>query len=263
MQDLRVALVQSDPCWEDIDRNLELHEKLLENVESDVIVLPEMFTTGFTMNAEKLAEAPEGKTLRWMGEIAIEKTACVAGSFIVRENGSYFNRFYWINPFGNYRYFDKRHLFRMGGENRIYTAGDERQLVVWKGWSILPLICYDLRFPVWARNRSIDEQPEYDCLIYIASWPEKRRNHWMQLLQARAIENQSYLLGVNRVGTDGNNLNYSGDSCILQYDGVPLGSEYKKTAVLQSVLSKEKLQSYRQSFPAWKDGDEFSLQDLT
>jgi len=260
MQDLRVALVQSDPCWEDIDRNLELHEKLLENVESDVIVLPEMFTTGFTMNAAKLAEAPEGKTLQWMSRISREKTACVMGSFIVQEKDQYFNRLYSINPFGNYRFYDKRHLFRMGGEDRIYTAGSERQLVVWKGWSILPLICYDLRFPVWARNRMQEDQPEYDCLIYIASWPEKRRNHWMQLLQARAIENQSFLLGVNRIGTDGRDFAYSGDSCILQYDGVPLASEYKKATVLQSVLSKEKLRSYRKGFPAWKDGDEFSLQ---
>lgn len=259
MQDLNVALVQSNPAWQDVDRNLALHEKLLENIETDVIVLPEMFSTGFTMNPEKLAESPEGKTLQWMGKIAAEKTACVAGSYIIKEGNHYYNRLHWINPFGSYRIYDKRHLFRMGGEDKVYQAGNKRQIVIWKGWSILPLICYDLRFPVWSRNRAKNDQPEYDCLLYIASWPEKRRKHWINLLQARAIENQAYLLGVNRVGTDGNDIQYCGDSCILQYDGNLIETNKGNSQVLQSVLSHEKLMAYRKSFPAWRDSDPFII----
>jgi omega-amidase len=250
-------LVQTDLYWESVTANLaSLEEKLAALPEPvDVIVLPEMFNTGFTMNTS-LAEPMNLTTTRWMRQIAKQTNALVIGSFAVNEGGSYFNRLLCMRPDGTFEQSDKRHLFRMGEENRFYTGGKTRLTFEWKGWKICPLVCYDLRFPVWSRNLQSDP---YDILLYVANWPARRSHAWSTLLQARAIENQCYVIGVNRVGTDGNGLEYRGDSVALDYLGEPVamlaGQETEKIV----HISKPDLAGYRQSFPALSDADDFEI----
>jgi len=255
LEHLSVTIVQTDLFWEDITANLSsLEEKIAAFSEpTDVIILPEMFNTGFTMNTS-VAEHMNLTTTKWMKYIAYQTGALIIGSFAVNDGGHFYNRLVCMKPDGSYIYNDKRHLFTMGQEHRSYTAGTVRNICTWKGWKICPLICYDLRFPVWSRNAAADP---YDLLVYVANWPAKRTHAWSTLLKARAIENQSYVAGVNRVGQDGNGEVYRGNSVALDYLGEPLfmlgESETEKTI----RFSKTDLQNYRSSFPALSDADPF------
>ncbi|GEO02573.1 nitrilase family protein [Adhaeribacter aerolatus] len=257
MQDLSVTLVQTALHWHDAAANREmLAQKLAGLTEAtDLIVLPEMFTTGFSMEAPHLAEKPDGPTLAWLQEQAAIHKAVITGSLITEENGQYFNRLIWMRPDGSFTNYDKRHLFRMAGEHQVYTAGTARLIVTLNGWRICPLVCYDLRFPVWSRNIG----PDYDLLLYVANWPAKRSLAWKTLLPARAIENLAYVAGVNRVGEDGKSIVYTGDSAAYGPTGEVIWQQSHAEAVETIKLSPEALQAYRQSFPAYLDADSFLL----
>jgi predicted amidohydrolase len=227
---------------------------------TDLIVLPEMFTTGFTMEAAAVAEPMNLTTFRWLKQMAAQTGAVVMGSYVVKENGRYLNRLIWMQPDGQFDVYDKRHLFRMAHEDRMYSAGTTRLIKEWKGWRICPLICYDLRFPVWSRNKQADSTEfAYDLLLYVANWPAARRNAWNTLLQARAIENLSYVVGVNRVGDDPKGNQYTGDSAVIDFKGEVLFRETDKEVVHQQTLSLESLTEFRSSFPANLDADDYSL----
>ena len=263
MNDLRVTLVQSALYWEDIGANLAMFEEQIRPLagSTDVIILPEMFTTGFTMNPKPLAEPMNLRTTRWMRLMADHTEALVVGSFIASENGQCFNRLVWMEPGGRSFTYDKRHLFRMAGEDQVYASGDKQFIGEWKGWKIRPLICYDLRFPVWSRNRrnQADGSAAYDLLIYVANWPSVRAVAWETLLRARAIENLAYVAGVNRVGEDGNGVVYEGLSQVIG----PRGEIMARLADVHGTptveLSAADLILYRQKFPAHLDADDFSL----
>lgn len=263
---LSIAALQTSLHWEDQQKNLHhINEKLRVFEEPcDVMILPEMFSTGFSMSPEKFAEEPNGPTLQWMKELAAKKNYAVTGSFIVNDNGKYHNRLHWVNPDGTYQYYDKRHLFRMAGEDRHYTAGNDKLIVEYKGWKICPLVCYDLRFPVWSRNKSAIREDkreyDYDLLIYVANWPERRSYAWKTLLAARAIENLSYVAGANRIGNDGNFIYHSGDSAIYNFRGEIITSALISTEeVIYTSISKQELDDFRKSFPAGADADDFEL----
>jgi len=252
---LSISIIQTNLLWENKTGNLQHFQKKIESIETDtdLIILPEMFTTGFLMNPKPFAEKMNGQTVNWMQKMAKFSNAAIAGSIIIEDNGTYVNRFLFVKPDGEYQYYNKRHLFAMAGEDEHYSQGKKNILITYKGWQIRPLICYDLRFPVWSRN--IDE---YDLLIYVANWPEKRAAHWKTLLGARAIENQAFVAGVNRIGIDGNNYHYSGDSAI--YD--PLGEKIteikpNEESVVTISISKEDIQKIRKSLPFLNDRDEF------
>ncbi len=264
-KDLRVTLLQTSIVWEDSIKNIKHINKQLSTLvrdSTDVIVLPEMFNTGFTMNAEKLAEEEGGLTMQWMSEVSSSLNAVVCGSIIIKEKNNFYNRFIWMNPDGSFQKYDKRHLFRMGGEDKIFTAGKENVVIECKGWMICPQVCYDLRFPVWSRNRIEQDGKNisfnYDILLYVASWPNVRKFAWQQLLIARAIENQSYVVGVNRIGKALNVL-HNGDSVILD----PLGQKISKTTTKSSMetitLSMENLTNFRKQFPVFYDADSFKI----
>lgn len=257
-QDLNLALVQFDVQWHDPAANRAHLETLLGQVEdADLVVLPEMFSTGFSMEPEAIAEPEQGPTYHWLLAQAKRLNAVVTGSLVVQAtDGTYRNRLYWAQPDGHAPYYDKRHLFRMAGEHEHYHAGDEQLTVELKGWKIRPLICYDLRFPVWSRDPH-----DTDLLFYIASWPAARRLHWNRLLPARAIENLCYVAGVNRIGVDGKGYQYSGDTQLLDFHGEALIPPTDYNGVQQIRLSKEALQAYRKRFPAYQDADRFSLLD--
>jgi predicted amidohydrolase len=264
MQDLRVTIIQSDLHWEDIGANLASFEEKIWRIgqSTDVIVLPEMFTTGFTMKANKLAEHMNMRTFRWMRQMADQTGALILGSFIANVHDRFYNRLLWMEPGGNFKTYDKRHLFRMAEEQQVYAQGESLLIGHWKGWRICPLICYDLRFPVWSRNRwnpSL-KKLSYDLLIYVANWPMVRSNAWEALLPARAIENLSYAVGVNRVGIDGNGIEYNGQSSIIG----PKGDSIFKVEGIESIktieLSSNALQAYRDRFPAYLDADDFSIE---
>ena len=267
MKDLKITLVQSPLYWEDVDANLEMFSKeLAEAGNNDLIVLPEMFNTGFSMDVKKLAEKPGGKTMQWLSETAKEKNCVITGSLIIEENGRYFNRLIWMQPDGNYKKYDKRHLFRMADEQKHFSAGKEKVVIDLNGWKICPMICYDLRFPVWSRNKrqlaagSEQMTSEYDILIYVANWPERRNHAWKTLLQARAIENQCYVIGVNCIGKDGNKINYTGDSAVIN----PLGEiisriEPHEESIQTVTLSRKELEEFRKAFPVNMDADEFDI----
>lgn len=256
--DLRITLVQTELHWHQPQANQQmLADKLAPLAgKTDLILLPEMFTTGFSMEPELLAEPEQGKTLQWMQQQAEQTGAAITGSVIVQDASGYRNRLYWVTPDGQVEHYDKRHLFRMAQEQKHYVAGSERLVVEYQGWRILPQVCYDLRFPVFSRNRG-----DYDLAIYIANWPESRRHAWRTLLHARAIENLSYVAGVNRIGTDGKGLSYSGDSLLVDFAGHPLldhpaGGRFVETR----TLSATQLADFRESFPAWQDADHFDLE---
>jgi predicted amidohydrolase len=253
---LRITIIQSSLHWENIQANLELFsEKLVPLAgKTDLVLLPEMFTTGFTMNAPALAEEMDGQTMRWMAAKAAALQAAVAGSFIARENDCFYNRLVWMKPDGSFDHYDKRHLFTLAGEHRVYTPGTSKSVFHWKGWNICPLICYDLRFPVWSRNTE-----GYDLLLYLANWPEPRRLHWQHLLTARAIENQCYVAGVNRTGTDGKGLVYAGDSALVDFSGEILFRASGCEATHTAILSTEKLQEYRKNFQFLADKENFKI----
>jgi predicted amidohydrolase len=257
MQDLKVTLIQTDLYWENIENNLSLFENRFSFIDepTDLIILPEMFNTAFTMKSVELAEEMNGKSMQWMAFHAKEKKAVITGSLIIKENGSYYNRLIWMRPDGSYEYYDKRHLFRMANEHEHYSSGNKKIVVELKGWKICPLICYDLRFPVWSRNKL-----EYDVLLYIANWPERRRIPWITLLAARAIENYAYTIGINRIGNDGNNISFSGDTSVYDFWGSCL-SHFKphEKKIETIILSYEKLQEFKKSFPVWMDSDKFEI----
>lgn len=254
MENLKITLVQPDMIWEDPQANLEKYEKLLAPVNStDVIVLPEMFTTGFSMNPEKLREKMDGHSVLWMKKLAREKNASVTGSLIIENEEKNVNRGLWVFPDGKMEYYDKRHLFTMGEENQHYSAGNQKLIVEYKGWRFCPLICYDLRFPVWSRNAE-----NYDVLIYVANWPAPRHHVWKSLLVARAIENQSYCIGVNRVGTDGTGLNYNGDSAMISAKGTAAFLGDKET-IRTFEISYAELHHFREKFPLLSDKDDFQV----
>lgn len=249
---MNVSLIQFDIVWEDKQQNLTLLSSKIRNCKpSGIIVLPEMFSTGFTNNAKEMAESMDGKTVQWMKEHAEQMDSLLIGSIIIIASGNYYNRCISVFPNGTYQFYDKKHLFSYGGEDMVFTSGNKIEIIDYRGWKIKTLICYDLRFPVWSRN-----QESYDLLIYIASWPEVRISAWKQLLIARAIENQSYVIGVNRVGIDGNNLIYNGHSNVIDYLGNSSVSEDTET-IISTNIDKEKLYVYRQTFPAFRDRDLF------
>ncbi len=253
MRDLKVTLIQAELFWEDIESNLFQLDNKIEGIKenTDLIILPEMFTTGFSMNAENLAQDMQGSSVEWLQEKSRQKSVDIVGSIIVKEGSKYFNRLLWAKPEGGLFVYDKRHLFRMLGEEKVYSAGDKNITVELHGWRISPFICYDLRFPGWTRNFG----NRFDAAIFIANWPENRSFHWKSLLQARAIENQCYVIGVNRVGIDGNGQSYSGDSSIIDPLGKVLFQHSNQECIYTAELSYLFLQEYRESFPVWMDAD--------
>jgi omega-amidase len=258
MQDLNVTLLQAELIWQDPAANRARFAEQLTSLagKTDLVVLPEMFTTGFTMQPEQHAEPAEGPTLQWLREQAARIGAVITGSVAITEAGQFHNRLYWVRPDGSYEFYDKRHLFRMGREHEHYAAGTRAIVVELKGWKICPLVCYDLRFPVWSRRRS---ELDYDVLIYVANWPSVRRYPWQTLLKARAIENQSYCIGVNRFGKDGLGYEHSGDSVVLDFMGQPSLTAPEQAWQGSAYLSYSALQKFREKFPAHLDADGFEL----
>ncbi|HJW16451.1 MAG TPA: amidohydrolase [Flavisolibacter sp.] len=262
MSNLKVTLIQSTLHWEDKAANLSMLEEKIAAVKerTHVVILPEMFSTGFSMKPEELAEDMNGNTIAWMKKTAKDNKVILTGSMIAEEGGNYYNRMVWMLPNGNYGTYDKRHLFAFAEEDRHYTSGTRRLVASVNGWKVHLLVCYDLRFPVWARQQ-FDESGdfEYDLLIYVANWPEKRNTAWKSLLQARAIENQCYVIGVNRVGKDGNDIYYSGDSMVIDPLGEILYQKPHEEDVATLTLDKEHLNAIRQRFPFWRDADKFDI----
>ena len=317
MSTLTITTIQSNLHWEDKEANLRMFEEKIRNLQqkTEIVVLPEMFSTGFSMQAEKLAEKMDGPTVSWMKKLAAEKRIVLTGSLIIEEEGHYYNRLVWMLPNGQYGVYDKRHLFAYGSEDQHYSSGNKRLIASVKGWKINLLICYDLRFPVWSRQQqtAVSEQtgesmaasdavhpstvnnpatslgagsaqhldvfpspdktpgesaspsspkiqePEYDVLMYVANWPERRNHAWKTLLQARAIENQCYVVGVNRVGKDGLDLNYSGDSMVIDPMGTVLHTKAYDEDIFTITLQKEELSAIRNKLPFLKDADYFFI----
>lgn len=255
MQDLKVTLVQTALHWEDVELNLAHFDNLLSKIEAptDLIILPEMFSTGFSMNTG-LAEEMDSKTMQWMHRKSDEVRSLITGSLIIKEQDKFYNRLIWMAPSGEYQTYDKRHLFGMGNEPDFYTAGNTRLIITLKGWQINPQICYDLRFPVWNRNRG-----DFDCQIFIANWPERRNFAWKNLLQARAIENQAYVIGVNRIGNDGNSIYHAGDSAIIDPMGEVIFTEADTEFVRTFSISRERLNYVRNKMSFLKDADNFTI----
>jgi predicted amidohydrolase len=249
--DLRLTMVQTDIIWENPVANRNHLTSLVEPLRgtTDLIVLPEMFTTGFTLNGQNLAESMDGDTVEWMAQCSADLGAVLAGSIIVREKTSLYNRLLWVSPEGSILSYDKRHLFRYARENDIYSAGTEKKIFEVNGWKVRPFICYDLRFPSWSANVN----KEYDLGFYVANWPKARVQHWNALLVARAIENQAYIAGVNRVGRDGNDLRYSGNTALFDPQGGAIRQCGAGPEIVTSILSYEALEEYRTRFPAWMD----------
>ncbi|MCE7068891.1 amidohydrolase [Dyadobacter sp. CY327] len=254
---LSVALIQTDLFWENTTANLATLEEKIATLSGpvDIIVLPEMFNSGFTMNTAA-AEPMNFTTTRWMKQMAAQANALVIGSFAVKEEGRFYNRLMCVAPDGSYVFNDKKHLFSFGNEHLTYTPGKSRLIINYKSWKVCPLVCYDLRFPVWSRNSASDP---YDILIYIANWPARRAHAWNTLLKARAIENQSYVVGVNRVGSDANGLTYQGDSVALDYLGEPLSMLANAETEKIVTFHKGDLDAYRVAFPALNDADDFQI----
>lgn len=258
MRDLTLTLLQTDIHWLDpvANRAMFAEQIAVHAAQSDLIMLPEMFATGFTMDAASNSEADDGDSARWLQAMATEHQTCLCGSLVIRDNDHYYNRLLWVTASGEVQHYDKRHLFRMAGEDKKYSAGEQRLIVQLGEWRICPLICYDLRFPVWSRNIN-----DYDLLLYVANWPAARRSAWRTLLPARAVENLCYVAGINRIGVDGNDIAYAGDSLVADHLGNLLGDAGDKQAALRVSLSLDQLERYREKFPAWKDADQFHITD--
>lgn len=265
MSELRVSLVQCDLRWEDPAENCRRLEEALGELgseQTDLIVLPEMFATGFTMNSREMAEPmAESRTLAWLQAQARQRGCVITGSVAIVEGGQYYNRLLWVTPEGEVTPYDKRHLFRMAGEHERYGMGDERVIVELKGFRLLLSVCYDLRFPVWLRQQPTESVHfEYDALLCVANWPAPRRHPWRILLQARAIENLCYVIGVNRVGEDAKGLAYAGDSLLVDFKGEALIDRPRdEPFIATGTLSREALREFRDKFPAWQDADDFTL----
>ncbi len=260
MNNLKITTIQTNLIWEDREANLAmLSEKIDALEQAEVVVLPEMFSTGFSMRPEALAETMDGQAIGWMKKWAAQKKIILTGSLIIEEEGQYFNRLVWMQPDERYGYYDKRHLFAYAGEHQHYTPGHKRLVAQVKGWRILLLTCFDLRFPVWSRQQVANGKPEYDAIIYVANWPDRRSLAWRTLLQARAIENQCFVIGVNRTGEDGNGIHHSGYTSVVD----PLGEILYQVKDLEETMTLtlliETLQTTREKLPFWKDGDSFSI----
>jgi len=271
MSTLTITGIQAQLHWEDAAANRKMFEEKINSItdKTEVIILPETFSTGFSMKPKELAETMEGETVKWMKRIAAGKKVILTGSVIIKEDNSqaagsvpteYHNRLIWMLPNGQHGVYGKRHLFNYAGEGNEFTPGTKRLIASAKGWKINLLVCYDLRFPVWARQQIQDDGPEYDLLIYVANWPERRNHAWRTLLQARAIENQCYVAGINRVGHDGNNIYHSGDSMVVDPMGEVLYTKAHEEDIFTVTLQKEKLEEVRTKLPFWKDGDSFMIQ---
>ena len=275
---MKIATIQSALFWEDTETNLHHFNHFFASLDApvDIIVLPEMFTTGFSMDAQKIATSENDLGVKWMIEKAIEKDACIVGSIAIKEHNKFYNRLFWVMPDGSIHTYNKRHLFAYANEDKHYTAGTKRLIASVNGWKINLQVCYDLRFPVWARQqtRTIstsldsantsfdsaqDSAPEFDVLIYVANWPERRVHAWKTLLTARAIENQCYVIGVNRTGDDGNQVYHSGSSMVIDAMGEVLYEKEHEEDIHTITLSKEKLEEIRHKLPFLKDGDAFSI----
>lgn len=260
---MKVTLVQTQLHWENREKNISHFNNLLGNLkdETNLVVLPEMFTTGFTMNPEKNAEAANGETLAWLKQKATEKKAVITGSVAVNENKNYYNRLFWVEPSGNFSIYNKRHLFRMANEEQHYTPGDKKLITPINGWNFCAQVCYDLRFPVWSRNTfNSDKGWQYDVLVYVANWPEIRSYPWKQLLIARAIENQCYVVGLNRIGKDGNGYDHSGDSVVINPRGEIISKTKPHEESIETVyLDRAYLDEYRKIFPVGWDADGFEF----
>lgn len=262
--ELTIVGIQADLVWENPKENRKFFEEKIQALskDTDVVVLPEMFTTGFTMQPEKVAESMDGTSIHWMKKMAFEHQIAITGSLVIQEpfdctqgDKSYYNRLVFVHPSGKIETYDKRHSFTLAGEDKVYTSGTEKLIVDYKGWKICPLICYDLRFPVWARNSE-----NYDLLIYMANWPVTRIKAWETLLKARAIENMSYVVGVNRTGKDANNYEYSGNSIIADYLGEEMAVLPKnENGIISATLDKNKLQKTRKSLGFLNDRDSFTI----
>ncbi len=275
MSSLTITIIQTNLHWEDKKANLEMLQQKIESIheKTEVVILPEMFSTGFSMKPEILAEKMDGETVNWMKKISSEKKIILTGSVIIEDSSvktqgdkKYFNRLVWMLPNGEYGIYDKRHLFAYGDEHTHFSAGGKRLIASVKGWRINLQVCYDLRFPVWARQAAPLQkesgpvpEAEYDLLIYVANWPDKRSHAWKTLLQARAIENQCYVIGVNRIGEDGNGIEYSGDSMIVDPVGEIIYQKTNDATIFTYTLEKEKLNEVRESFPFMKDSDSFII----
>ncbi|MEZ4827330.1 MAG: amidohydrolase [Bacteroidia bacterium] len=262
MESIKVAALQLDLAWHNPAANREKIARMLSaaKVRPDIILLPEMFTTGFTMKPAQVAEEVEGTTMEWMMGLAQKYHALVGGSLVIREGKNYFNRFLFVDEEDIQLEYNKRHLFRLGGEDKPYQKGEEWVWYEYNGWKMVPLICYDLRFPVWSRNRAqADGQLRHDILMYVANWPGKRIGHWETLLRARAIENQSYVIGVNRIGKDENGLEYPGHTMIVDPHGEVLAFNKGEETLVTAELHRNVLLDWRKEFPVWLDADEFDL----
>lgn len=258
IQNLKITVFQAYLFWENTDKNLQNIGLRLQNgvrEKTDLIVLPEMFNTGFTMRAEEMAEEMDGKTMQWIKETTKIYDCVVTGSLIIKENGHYFNRMVWVTPDGNCQFYDKHHLFSLGNEDKHFAPGDAKLTVELKGWKIRLAVCYDLRFPVWLRNRNA----EYDILLLVASWPDKRSAHWRTLIHARAIENQSYVVAVNRVGHDGNQIYHSGHSMCIDPSGNTVYYKPEDEDLYTFSINYTELEKTRRQFPFLKDADDFEI----
>lgn len=269
MSMLRISIIQTELNWEDKKANLGMLQQKIAAIpeKTELIILPEMFSTGFSMNKEELAETMEGPTVQWMKEMAAKKSAILTGSFIAKEIQNnisvYYNRLVWMLPTGECGFYDKRHLFAFGKEDLHYSPGQKRFIASVNGWKVNLQICYDLRFPVWIRQSKefqTQDRPEYDLLIFVANWPTPRMHAWRSLLAARAIENQCYVIGVNRTGTDGRGLEYNGESMVLGPLGEPIKIMGAGSEVFTHTLHREQLEETRSKFPFWRDADGFFIQ---
>lgn len=268
MQSLSITTIQTSLHWENKESNILMLEKKILGIKekTNIVVLPEMFTTGFSMKPEILAEKMDGASVSWMRKIAKEKGVILTGSLIIEEEGKYYNRLIWMLPNGQLGHYDKRHCFSLAGEDEHYTPGSKRLIASVGGWKINLCICYDLRFPVWTRQVIQEEAeaeagPEFDVLIYVANWPEKRSHAWKTLLQARAIENQCYVVGVNRIGVDGNELYHGGDSMVVDPLGEKLYHKEHEEDVHTTILEKSIVDEVRNKLPFWRDADNFLITD--
>ncbi len=262
--DLKISIVQAETVWHNPQANRDYYQALFreQHAGSDVIVLPETFTSGFSNDAIAQAETMQGETVAWLREQAQLLNSAITGSVQMRDGEQVFNRMLWAMPDGDIQFYDKRHLFRMAGEHERYAAGADKIFIDYKGWRICPLVCYDLRFPVFSRNRFNNTQPnayDYDVLIYVANWPSPRHFAWQTLLKARAIENQSYVVGVNRVGSDGNGLNYLGGSTVLDFMGQTIVESGSDPQLQSASISYAELNAFRERFPFYLDADNFSI----
>ncbi len=264
MSTLTVSTIQTNLFWESKTANLNMLEDKIGELfqKTELVVLPEMFNTGFSMNAAKLAETMEGETVAWMKKMSTENRIILTGSLIIEEENKYYNRLIWMMPNGDFGYYDKRHLFAYSGEDKSFSSGNKRLITSVKGWKLNMQVCYDLRFPVWARQSSIKNENtfyEYDVLVYVANWPDRRSHAWKTLLCARAIENQCYVIGVNRVGNDGNEIYYSGNSLVIDPLGEVLYHMADEEDIFTITLQRERLDEVRTKFPFLKDADGFVI----